>query len=90
MSAIKGGSGSIDAVHSRAICEEVGERLRELLSRGPQPELPARLKYLMERLAQADLVASPSIVPSLDPMAETDEVSSHEIADRGRRVEELA
>jgi hypothetical protein len=56
----------IDAVHTRAICDEVGERLRAMLK--DSHELPPRLRDLMERLARLDDEASPSIVPSLDEM----------------------
>jgi hypothetical protein len=58
----------IDAVHARAICDEIGDRLRDVLRRQISHELPPRLRYLMEQLAKADLQASPSIVPSLDEM----------------------
>jgi hypothetical protein len=58
----------IDAVHTRAICDEIGERLRGMLRRPVGNELPPRLQSLMEQLAMLDAVASPSIVPSLDDM----------------------
>jgi hypothetical protein len=58
----------IDADHSRAICLEIGERLGELMRRDAACELPARLRYLMERLAEADRETSPSLVPSLEDM----------------------
>jgi hypothetical protein len=57
----------IDAVHSREICAEIGDRLREILRREAS-ELPPRLRYLMERLAEADRETSPSLVPSLEDM----------------------
>ncbi len=58
----------IDADHSRAIYLEIGERLGELMRRDATCELPARLRYLMERLAEADGETSPSLVPSLEDM----------------------
>jgi hypothetical protein len=58
----------IDSIHARAICEEIGERLRTVLRRDAGRDLPPRLRDLMEQLAKADEQASPSIVPSLDEM----------------------
>jgi hypothetical protein len=50
----------IDHSHCRAICEEIGERLREVLDR-EATALPPRLQVLMLRLAVQDLAGSPSI-----------------------------
>jgi len=58
----------IDAVHARAICDEVGERLGVMLRRSASRELPPRLRDLMDQLAKLDDEAAPSIVPSLDDM----------------------
>jgi len=58
----------IEAVHSRAICDEIGDRLREILRREATNELPPRLQHLMERLAEADRETAPSLVPSLEDM----------------------
>jgi hypothetical protein len=63
-----GASLQIDAVHTRAICDEIGDRLRDVLHRQVSHELPPRLQYLMEQLAKADEEVSPSIAPSLDDM----------------------
>ena len=57
----------IDATHSRAICDEIGERLRTML-RPETAELPARLQVLMDRLADQERQSAPSIVPELDDM----------------------
>jgi hypothetical protein len=66
----------IDCIHSRAICDEIADRLRIILRRETS-ELPAYLKYLVERLAESDdeviLSATPSwvapsIIPSLEDM----------------------
>ena len=55
----------IDSLHCRAICDEIGERLRSVL----RPEtvgLPIRLQILIDRLADQDRELAPSIVPDLD------------------------
>ncbi len=57
----------IDHTHSRAICDEIGERLREAL-RGQSVELPPRLQLLVDRLAELDGEAAPSIVPCFEDM----------------------
>jgi hypothetical protein len=66
MSARTGASIQIDAVHLRAICDEIGDRLREILRRETSHVLPPRLNYLMQQLARADFELAPSIVPSLE------------------------
>jgi len=58
----------MDAVHSREICAEIGDRLREILRREATSELPPRLQFLIEQLVEADREAAPSIVPSLGDM----------------------
>ena len=57
----------IDSSHCRAICDEIGERLRRILDR-EATALPPRLQLLLERLAEQDLVEAPSIAPSIDGM----------------------
>ncbi len=59
---------TIDTVHSRAICEEIGERLREVLRRSAPRELPPRLQDLLDRFAAAEREQAPSLVPSLEEM----------------------
>jgi hypothetical protein len=57
----------IDSLHCRAICDEIGERLRTVL----RPEtvgLPIRLQILIDRLADQDREMAPSIVPDVDDM----------------------
>ena len=57
----------IDSLHCRAICEEIGERLRTILP----PEtaaLPPRLQFLIDRLAEQDHELGPSTAPDLDDM----------------------
>jgi hypothetical protein len=56
---------ALDHTHCRAICDEVGERLRMVLK---VPEMPSYLCRLMDRLAELDREASPSIAPSIDDM----------------------
>jgi hypothetical protein len=52
----------IDHIHSRAICDEIGERLRQALKR-ESVGLPPQLQLLVDRLAELDGAAAPSIVP---------------------------
>ncbi|KWV46541.1 hypothetical protein AS156_01730 [Bradyrhizobium macuxiense] len=56
----------IASEHARAICEEIGERLRHAL-RDDYADLPPRLRELMDRLAQLDCEA-PSLVPTMGEM----------------------
>jgi hypothetical protein len=56
---------ALDHAHCRAICEEIGERLGQVL----KPEalvVPRRLLMLLDRLAE--LEQAPSVVPSIDDM----------------------
>ena len=57
----------LDSSHCRAICDEIGERLRMVLDREASP-LPPRLQLLMARLIEHDLVQAPSIVPAIDDL----------------------
>ena len=72
----------IDADHSRAICLEIGERLGELMRRDAACELPARLRDLMERLAEADRETSPSLVPCLEDMTQQAPIDPRELRAR--------
>jgi hypothetical protein len=58
----------IDSNHCRAICDEIGARLRPILD-GEATALPHRLQVLMLRLAAQDLAASPSTAPAIGEMA---------------------
>jgi hypothetical protein len=51
--------------HCRAICDEIGYRLRVILGR-EATELPAHLLLLLNRLAEQESELAPSIVPSID------------------------
>ena len=58
----------IDSEHCRAICDEIGARLRVMLSRD-LTALPVQLRVLMDRLAeQDDMIPAPSIAPSIEDM----------------------
>lgn len=74
MIARTGVSVQIDALHSREICAEIGDRLREILQREAASELPPRLRYLMERLTEADCEVAPSLVPSLEDMVQQESI----------------
>jgi hypothetical protein len=47
----------IDHLHSRAICDEIGERLRQAI-RQESVGLPPRLQLLVDRLAEFDGAAA--------------------------------
>ena len=57
----------LDSTHCRAICDEIGERLRMVLDHAATP-LPPRLQFLMGRLTEQDLIQAPSIAPAIDQM----------------------
>ena len=57
---------SIDSKHCRAICDEVGERLRQHLDRNLTAP-PQRILALLRELELSEL-ESPSIVPSFEDM----------------------
>lgn len=50
---------------SAAVCDGIGERLRDVL-KPSMTELPPRLQELMERLHQLDVADSPSIAPTFE------------------------
>ena len=53
----------VDPRHSRAIVEEIGERLRAVLKENP--ELPANLSAQIDRLRELEEPA-PSIIPGAE------------------------
>jgi len=57
----------IDSGHCRAICDEIGDRLRIILDK-EAGEIPQRLRLLLDRLAELDGHQVPSIVPAMDDM----------------------
>ncbi|HEV7876620.1 hypothetical protein [Bradyrhizobium sp.] len=58
----------LDSGHCRAICDEIGERLRFLIEK-ESAEIPQRLRLLLERFAELEGEQAPSIAPSMDDMA---------------------
>ena len=58
---------AFDYAHPRAICNEIGGRLRDDLNREVS-EIPSFLAQLIDRLAELERVPAPSIVPSTDDM----------------------
>jgi hypothetical protein len=54
---------NIDHIHSRAIVQKIGERLRVVLKE--EPELPASLRTQIDRLRALE-EQSPSIIPSAE------------------------
>lgn len=59
---------AIDHVHCRAICDEIGERLRYMFTREVL-EIPQNLLVLLKKLDELDrvpVVLAPSIVPSIE------------------------
>ncbi len=67
MSSQQPSSLQIDHEHCRAICDEIGERLR-LILKPEAAELPERLSRLLQRLAEMEHEPAPSIVPSMGDM----------------------
>ena len=59
----------IDEEHSRAICAEIGDRLRIAL--GAAPPMPPDLARLVARLDELEHHDSPSIVPSVENISLT-------------------
>jgi hypothetical protein len=55
----------IDSSHCRAICEEIGDRLRIMLAR-EMSTMPLHLQLLLDRLSEQE--HGPSIAPSLHDM----------------------
>jgi hypothetical protein len=53
----------IDSKHSRAIVQEIGERLRAVLKE--EPECPASLRTRIDRLRELE-EQSPSIIPAAE------------------------
>lgn len=64
----------MDSGHCRAICDEIGDRLRILLDK-EAGEIPQRLRMLIDRLAELDREQAPSIVPAMDDIVEWTEAA---------------
>jgi hypothetical protein len=58
----------VDSEHCRAICDEIGDRLRDILDRDAHAPSPYLLR-LVSRLGELDQDA-PSIVPSIEDILE--------------------
>jgi len=67
MSASHDAMAALDSTHSRAVCDEIGERLRDVLGRDAA-EIPSHLRRLVDRLAELEQVPAPSIVPDISDM----------------------
>jgi hypothetical protein len=67
MSSQKALAVQIDSGHCRAICDEIGDRLRIVLDK-ETGEVPRQLRLLIDRLAELDIEQAPSIVPAMDEM----------------------
>ena len=57
----------LDHTHCRAICSEIGERLRESLG-GEAADMPPYQRRLVDRLGELDTVSSPGIVALIDDL----------------------
>ncbi len=69
----------IDDLHCRAICDEIGDRLRIALAPG-SAVLPVRLQILLAQLAAQDRVVASSTVPSLDDMTWQPDTASDRVS----------
>jgi hypothetical protein len=58
---------NIDSGHCRAICDEIGDRLRAVLDKEASA-LPPRLQMLIDRFAELDRAQAPSIVPAMEDL----------------------
>lgn len=55
----------LDHIHSEAILQGIGERLRDALNREPG-DMPQRLKALIARLPELDGETAPPLVPEME------------------------
>lgn len=77
----------LDHIHCRAICDEIGDRLREVLRREAS-EIPPRLLMLVDALAQLD--HGPSIVPSIEEMSFSPRPNPSDLVKRSTDVAQSA
>jgi hypothetical protein len=63
-----GPSADLEPEHRRAVCNEIGERLRGALADDAAP-LPSRLQGLIERLTELDSDAPPIVPGKVDDPA---------------------
>lgn len=59
----------LDHIHSEAVWQSIGERLRETMRN--QPEMSPRLRAVIARLPELDRERAPSIVPDMEMAEET-------------------
>lgn len=59
----------LDHIHSEAVWQGIGEKLREALHE--QPGMSQRLSALIARLPELDSERAPSLVPDMDMSLET-------------------
>ena len=62
-------SAGVQQNHMRAICEEIGDRLRFMLDRTAQ-EPPGRLVAVLRRFEELEQTEAPSIAPSLEELGQ--------------------
>ncbi|CAN5518287.1 hypothetical protein BH10PSE11_BH10PSE11_27820 [soil metagenome] len=55
----------LDHIHSEAVCQAIGERLRDALKR-ESSDMPQRLRALIARLPELDGEQAPSLVPEME------------------------
>lgn len=55
----------LDHLHSEAVCQGIGERLRDALNREP-PDMSQHLRALIARLPELDSAAVPPLVPEME------------------------
>ncbi len=55
----------LDHIHSEAVCQGIGERLRDALNR-ESSDMPQRLRALIARLPELDGERAPSLVPEME------------------------
>jgi hypothetical protein len=68
-------SDAVREKHMRAICDEIGERLRFVLDRTAQ-EPSAQLVALIRRFEQLEHTEAPSIAPSLEELSGNEKAPS--------------
>jgi hypothetical protein len=55
----------LDHIHSEAVWQGIGERLRDALNR-ESPDMPQHLRALIARLPELDGETAPSLVPEME------------------------
>jgi hypothetical protein len=60
----------LDHIHSEAIWQGIGEKLRDVLTR-ESPDMSQRLRAIIARLPELDRERAPSIVPNIEMAEET-------------------